>query len=328
MIKILRIETIHKLKDPLTYGFLLIPLFVFFALTFVFDDIYSYSGTLFIQSILVSFFIYGNRRIGYRNESIQKKLKSSKVSEYKVIFTLGMITSIFYLISILSPTIIVLATNHSLGWVDKNMYKVFIDDVLLVNNMQQGLNGNYILFTSNFYTFFQFAISLTLLITIGILASEVLIRITKDQTNYFASAISITIVIFMFGDIFVKNIYVLSDGVYTKNNTIVANPFWNTIKKIDPFYWVNKMVMNTVIADTLSGTWIDGNAGVVGAKGIYEVAYFNVFHVGTKLLEGTTSNRPLIFNNINIEQLCTILVPITTTISISMFLTIDTEVNR
>lgn len=307
MYKLFKIETLYRINNPLTYGFLVMPFILYLSISILMPDVYAFTIVIFIQSLFISFFMYGGRMISYRTHSMKNRLSSGNYNNYKLMGTLAIISGLIFLLSLLTPFIFLIINNHSLSWVEKNQFKIFDDNnTTLGANLTAGLDKDYLLFTSGLYWFFQFALSVSCLYMMSIALSEITLRLTKDFILYFGASVTIFILLILFSDIFTKNIYILREDSYTLNEQIIINPFWNFIKKINPFYWANNLLMNSTIADVGSGQYFTENE-------IFIPAYYNVFVIGGDYEGITQSSRPLILSGIKIEQLLTISIPIVAT---------------
>ncbi len=344
MFKILRIETKQYFKDPLVYGFFVLPIILLITFSIVFDLPTSLSSTLFIQTLFISLFIYGNKIMLYRNETIYKKINNSRIKWRQIIAALIIINIIFIMLTMMLPMIIVLTKTHSAAWMEENQYWFFLnaDNVNIstetaVNTnevLKSGLTTNLLLLNSTMATFAQFLFAYFIINFISMSFAHLLAISSKNQIKYFSLAITLSLIIILVSDIFSKDMYVMTDGAYTQDSLMINNGLWQIIKKINPFYWSNQLLMNTIVADQFSGTYTaletpaiyDYDGITITLNYYWTPSYYNVFHVGTTADPNVNLYRPVVIENCEMTQLLTLFVPIITPLSFTAWSLLVTEV--
>lgn len=329
MSKILNIEILRYLKSPLTYGFLVLPSLIYFILINIVSVPYALSNTIFFQTIFISFFAYGNRIIVYqKNQTLKMKINNSKRKQIEFTISILLITLTMLLSSLVMPIIFSTIMCHSNKWIMENQYWYFLEsDPINVNSvLLSGLDQNYLLLTSSFLLWLQFSFAFTLLCFVSFSFSNLLIKLSKDQLLYFSISTSFSIILIIFSDSFIKNIYILGENEYTRNNNFIDSFFWNFLKKLNPFFWANKLLMNTIIADQFSGVWSSSLPTGIDAAGTYSTTYFNIFHIGTNINLYDTSDRLIFINQIELIQIMNLFVPIISSASFIVFSFLISEV--
>ncbi len=338
MIKILRIEFMQYIKDPLIYGFFILPIILFIALSSVFSIPVALSSVTFIQMLLISFFVYGNKIMIYKNDTIKKKINNSKVNWLQIISALLILNILTIFSTLLIPFLITMTQSHSLTWLYENQWWFFMTSKNNVNSvLAAGLPDNFLLFNSNFSTFMQFFYVYVMTNFICLSFAHLLTCASKDQVRYFSITITLSLVIILISDIFSKDMFIMTDGAYTQDSQMINNGLWQTIKRINPFYWVNEMLMNSIVADTYSGNWeagtidsgyVDSLGNAINLNGIWTPSYFEIFHVGTNANPNINTQRPVAIQKCEVSQLLTIFVPIITPLSFTTWSFVLTEVNK
>ncbi len=337
MFKILKIELQQYLKEPLVYGFFIFPLILLTVFSLGIPKSYALSSTIFIQVILVSLFVYGNKVMVYRNDTLRKKVNNSNLSKYKITFALLLLNFVFILITLMVPIIWVMIDIHSVAWAEENQWWYFANSTGINASLEKGLTEEMLLFNSNMMTFAQFIYAYIVLNIISLGFAHLVTCVSKDNVRYFALSTILAIVIILISNIFSKDMYIMTEGAYVQNSMTIKNGFWKTMRNTNPFYWTNQMLMNTVVGDMHSGEYIEGaiDTGIVTDNGFpiftdgwWTPAYYNIFHVGTNADPMVNIARPVVIESCEISQILTIVSPLISGLSFVMIALIISEVRR
>ncbi len=325
MYKIFLIEFKKTFKSPITIGYLFFPTIIFFVFLLSFDIPYSLSFTIMVQTLFISLFFYGSKIIDYNYASIKKKIKNSHIKNINVTTSILFLSLIILFLSFLIPLIYSLINVDSLSkFVDKQ-YSYFNNDLdsgglIMADELEKGLNKNLLLFNSNWSQFFQFVFALFFAIGSCFSISHFIAKRIKNSSTYFSFVFLIFILIIIFSSFITKQVFVLKDNEYTRNITLVQNKFFLLIKYINPFFWINQLLMNTIIADVNSGEYVEGlfpPDSAINATGTFVPSYYNIFDIGTSIgnsnfdsSEFESYNRIVYLYRIEIIQLFILVFPI------------------
>lgn len=360
MFKILNVETTKYIKSPSLLGYFLSPL-IYFALIYVLiGPAVALTFTIFVQTLFMALFVYGTKIKDYSNDTMKKKMNNSKLSMWQVYLVQYFLSNIILVISLLIPLLVVVIKVESLSHFEANQYSIwsqysnFSDDWLtwdsiaqenFINTYNNGIWGpstNLLLFNSfqadnGVALFFNWVFALFVVNVSLYSFAHVLTTVLKDSSRYFSLSLSLFILIILFSSITTKDIVVLNNSdAYGRMIPVIKNKTLNSLKIINPFYWINQLLMNATIADWASGDFtfanefeelpniINPDLGGVSAPGIYQASYFNIFHIGTDVESiGTIDNlnRTAYFEMVELWQILALLSPIlfsVTCISISI----------
>ncbi len=324
MFKIFKIEAQQYLTEPLAYGFFILPIVLLTVFSLGLPRPYALSSTIFIQVMLVSLFIYGNKIMVYRNATLEKKVNNSQLSKFKITAALVLLNFVFIIISLLVPVIWVMIDTHSAGWAYENQWWYFTSGDWFNYSLLNGLTEEMLLFNSTMSTFIQFMYAYVVLNLICLSFAHIMTYLAKDDVRYFALSTILAITIILVSNIFSKNMYVMSEGAYVQDSMTIKNGFWKLMRDLNPFYWTNQMLINTVVADVHSGSYVVGeyDTGIVTEgsvsivlEGVWTPAYYNIFHIGTNADPTINTQRPVIIDRCEIYQVLTIASPLVTGLS-------------
>ncbi len=318
MLKIIKVEIQQYFKEPLIYGFFLLPILLMFVFTLVLSKPEALASIIFIQMLLVSLFVYGNKVMVYRNDTLRKKVNNSKLSKIKITGALLIINVVFIISSLMIPIIWTMLDVHSLSWASENQWWYFVEGTTINKSLEKGLTQTMLLFNSTFTTWLQFLFAFTTNMALTLGFAHLVACTSKDDIRYFSLSIIISIVVILISNIFKKDMYVMTDGAYVMDSMTIKNGFWNVLKNINPFYWSNQLLKNTIIADQFSGTYVLGDisSGVFTSsgtpiimEGLWTPSYYNVFHLGTNANPTVNTSRPVCIDGIELSQILTIASP-------------------
>lgn len=318
MFKILKIEAQHYFKEPLAYGFFMLPIILLMVFSLGMPRPYALSSTIFIQVILSSLFIYGNKVMIYKNDTLRKKVNNSNLSKYKIITALIILNFLYIIMTLIVPVVWVMIDTHSLSWAEKNQWWYFVGENSINLSLKKGLTEDLLLFNSNIQTIMQFIFAYMSLNILALSFAHIMTIASKDNVRYFSISIIIAITIILISNVFSKDMFVMTDGAYVQNSMTIRNSFWKVLRNTNPFYWANQLLINTVVADVNSGTYIlgDVDTGLVTDGGVQIImegqwipTYYNVFHIGTNADPTINTQRPVIIDSCEINQLLILTVP-------------------
>lgn len=299
MKRIFKNEIYKFIFSPIMIGFFVFPIILFAIVsisTVNYDFATALTVTTFVQILLITLFGYGMKIKVYQNETLEKKIHNSNFKKNYYIVPITLMYLITLLLTLLPIYLIALSLRSSLGYIESHIINyVSINSDLLEN----GLDKNYILFTSNWATFGQFiyACSFVILLSFGFAYGGTLI--TRDTNKYLVYSIILFIVLIITSGLLSKDLYILQNGdQYTRNSNSIGNDFFNFITKISPFYWAYQLLACTIIADQYSGVYIEPN--------LFSFDYYNIFHIGVYFSEDIDIEiftRPILYENIELFQL-------------------------
>ncbi len=337
MFKILKIEFQQYIKEPLMYGFFLLPivLLIIFSLALPKPD--ALASVIFVQISLVSSFVYGNKVMVYRNDTLRKKVNNSSLKRSSIISALIIINVLFILLSLMVPIMWVMMTTHSASWAYDNQWWFFATSTGINTALAKGLDQNMLLFNSNLFTWFQFILAYAITNAICISFSHMLAFSSKDEVRYFSLSIILSILIILISNVFTKDMFVMTDGAYVQNSMTIKNGMWKTIRNLNPFYWTNQLLTNTIVADMYSGSYESGevmtgiftNSGAeIIMEGFWTPVYYNIFHIGTNADPNINIARPIFVEGCEIAQILTLASPMIFTLSFASVSLLLMEVNK
>ncbi len=333
MFRILKLEIQQYLKEPLIYGFFLMPIILISVFNLAMSMPAALSSVIFIQTILVSLFVYGNKVLIYRGDTLKKKVNNSKLSVGKISMALIIINVAFIFLSLMIPIAWVMIKVPSLSYLENNQWWYFATETTYNDSLMSGLNGDFLLFNSTVATFMQFVYAYIITNFICISFAHLVAFSSKSDVRYFALSIILSIFIILISSIFSKDVFVMTEDAYTQNSLTIKNGFLKTMVNINPFYWTNQMLANTIIGDEFSGTW-DATEKIIEVsststiilKGWWTPVYFNIFHVGSTANPEINIYRSVVLNSIEFSQLMTIMSPLAFGLSFASFALVIGEV--
>lgn len=339
MFKILKIETKQYLKDPLIYGFFVLPIILIAVFSLALSKPMSLSSVIFIQTMLVTLFIYGNKIMIYKNDTLRKKVNNSKLKNINITLSLIIINFVFILLSLVIPLFWMSIDVHSVKWAEENQWWYFNTNGYNHSQLQNGLLEEFLLFNASFLMFIQFMYAYLITNLVCFSFAHIMAKFSKDDVRYFSISIIFSILILLTSNIFTKDNYVMTDGAYVQDSMIIKNGLWKVIRNVNPFYWTNQMLANTIVADVFSGSWQagemnyvnvspDGITNIIPLEGWWTPAYYNIFHIGTNANPEINTQRPIVLSGIEVYQIALLFIPLLfgTSFIISSF--IIGEVNR
>lgn len=257
MFRIIRLEINQYIRDPLVYGFFLLPFLLLLAFTPLFGVPRTLSTIIFIQTLLVSLFVYGNKIMVYKNQTISKKITNSNLSWKKIILSLIIINVVFTYMTLLIPMIYAVTNSHSVKWIEENQFWYFSTTTFDNTILKAGLDQEYLLFTSTIYTWLQFLYAYFMVNLLTLSFASLLAFWSKDQVKYFSLTIVLSLIIILVSSVFSKDMYIMTTDAYTLDSQMISNGLWQLFKRVNPFYWVNQLLVNSIVADAKSGNWVE-----------------------------------------------------------------------
>lgn len=318
MFRILLIEIKKYLKSPITIAYLVFPIFPFVLVTLSLDMPTGLTFSIFVQTLLVSLFIYGNRLKSYKSETMSKKINNSKVKHFHATAALLLTSLIILSISLFIPFIVTIFNVDSLSYFAKNQYSINIDGKNvgeIMTPLKEGLNKNLLLFNSNFSQFLQFVFTLVIVVgSIFSIAHFSSITIKNDST-YFSFSLLLFLTVSILSSLISKDMFIMESGEYVRRVPILGNKFFILLKNINPFYWINQLLMNSTIADIHSGhveppSELFPIPPFIEADGTFIPSYYNIFNIGTFIKNDGVFTRTVFLDNIEIFQILPLIIPL------------------
>ena len=331
MYRIFLVETKKYIKSPTLVGYFLIPILLYSLIFFLKDGAYALSFTIFTQILFISLFVYGNKIKDYHNDTMMKKINNSDVSLLQITIVQFLLANAILFISLTVPLVYSVISIDSLSYFTQNQYAFYdtLGEDQTLSIMNQGLPIDLLLFNSNSETRLQFLFALVFVDLAIFSIAHLITTFIKKTSLYFTTVLSLFVIIILFSSLLNKQIFILSDEQYTRDITAIQNKFFLFLKYLNPFYWMNQILMNTIIADMYSGHFEAGEVpdGVV-SFGTFYPSYFDIFHIGTDFSNLDNANidyeqigRPIFLESIEIFQILILITPVisfVTTTSISL----------
>jgi len=315
MFRIILVELKKYLTSPILIMYLIFPLFPFIMITLTLDMPTALTFVIFLQTLFISLFVYGSRLKNYRSETITKKINNSKIKHSNPTIALLLISLMILFFSLLLPFIITMFSVYSISSFSKHQFSISINDQNpghIKEALGMGLDKNLLLFNSNILQFLQFIFALTIVVgSIFSFAHLTSISIKSDSV-YFSFSLLMFLFIMLLSSLTTKDMFILYDGEYTRNVPNLGNNTFLIFKYLNPFYWINQLLMNSIIANSNSGYVANIEdfpiPPGIDADGTFIPSYFNIFHIGTSIGEHPYF-KTIFLNNIEIFQISTLIIP-------------------
>ncbi|MFV0556359.1 MAG: hypothetical protein ACK5LM_04580 [Lactovum sp.] len=115
MKKIFLVETKKLFKSPTIVGYLLIPLLLYILVNPLQGPLIAFSFSLILQSLFISFFVYGSKIKDYLNPTMEKKMNNSENKKFDAMFSIFILSVFVLLISIAVPFSLMLISTQGLN---------------------------------------------------------------------------------------------------------------------------------------------------------------------------------------------------------------------